>query len=184
VATLVLSVVTQEQTAPEAVAANARAADEFIRGMRALNLGDRALQTAGFSVEPQSEREAGRPPRIVGYRVVNTFTLRLRELGRLGEVFDRAIELGANSVSGPSFDHTDPAARNEARRAASADGLARARLHAEALGVRLGRILSVSDEATPPPPPRPAMRGAAAGQVESPELVIGASVTITWAIEP
>jgi hypothetical protein len=186
VATLSLGVVTQARTAREALTANSRAMAEAVRALREAGIAERDLRTATLRVEPQTVREQGRPPRITGYQASNRLDVRVRDIARLGPILDRAVDLGANSLAGPSFELSDPsAARDAARRAAVVDAVARARLYAEALGVRLGRILSVTDDAAPAVAPRTAAFRAAAPAppVEAGALTISASVTVSWAIE-
>ena len=49
------------------------------------------------------------PPRVVGYQVQNTVTVKVRKLDTLGAVLDQAVTVGANTVNGISFSVEDPA---------------------------------------------------------------------------
>lgn len=192
-AVLQLGVVGEAKAAAEALAANSAAMARLLEALRAENIEPRDLQTSGFSVEPSYSgsividgREA-EPPKIVGYVVRNNVTVRLRDLARLGALLDRAVSLGANSVSGPDFTLAEPAASEDAaRRAAVADAQRKAALYAAAAGVRLGRVVAVEEHAPSPPEPlmtTRTMAAEAAGApvpVEGGEIVRRAAVSIVW----
>lgn len=190
-ATLNVGVVSQGRVAREALAANTRAMAEALAALKQAGIAERDLQTSGFSVQPQMQHDAqGRtPPRIVGYQVSNRLTVRVRDLSKLGEVLDRVVTIGANSVDGPHFGLADPtAARDDARKAAIADAQRRARLYAEALGVRLGRVVTVTEQAIAIPRPMPmatmarAAAEAAPVPIEAGESTLTATVSVLWEI--
>ena len=91
------------------------------------------------------ERE-GRAPRITGYVARNTLELRIRDLGRAPEMIDALFEAGANSVRGPIFSLSDPRpAEREARRKAVVAAREQAETYAEGLGMRIVRVLQLSE---------------------------------------
>lgn len=186
-ATITIGVITQARTARDALTANTASMNEATQAIKQAGIADRDLQTSAFTVEPQFRNERGQPPRIGGYIVSNELAVRVRDLARLGDVLDRAVSTGSNTITGPVFGLAEPdTARDIARRAAVADAQRRARLYAEALGVRLGRVLSVTDQAAAPPPRPMAARAAMAAEaapIQAGETTISASVTVSWEIE-
>lgn len=108
------------------------------------------LQTSDLSLWPEFE-EKGR--RIVGYRVSTTYTARLRDLDRAGEVIDVAAKSVGDAVTmqGISFSIDDT---GELLARARADAVERAAAQAEQLaeaaGVRLGRIVSIEERRDEP----------------------------------
>lgn len=108
------------------------------------------LQTSDLSLWPEFD-EKGR--RIVGYRVSTTYTARLRDLDRAGEVIDIAAKSVGDAVTmqGISFSIDDT---GELLARARADAVERAAAQAEQLaeaaGVRLGRILSIEERRNVP----------------------------------
>jgi uncharacterized protein YggE len=191
VATITVGVISEAETAREALSRNTAAMTAARESLRAAGIEPRDLQTAGFNLSPRFSRyrPGSTPPRIVGYQVTNMLTVRVRDLAKVSDVMDRAVSLGANNVTGPVFGLSDPAsAREEARRAAVADALARARLDAEGLGVRVGRIVSVNEGAVSQPRPQPmaAARTMAAESVSVPieagETSLSAQVTVVFEI--
>jgi hypothetical protein len=118
--------------------------------------------------------------------VSNQVTARVRELDRLGAILDALVSAGANSINGPSFDLADPdQLLGEARDAAVADALAKAKRYAAAAGVQLGKIIAI-EEGGVFAPPRPMMRAeamAADVPIEPGQTELSASVTITFALD-
>lgn len=151
--TIRAGVVTTGRTAREALSANAELANRLLAAVRGAGVQPRDIQTRNLSVTPQfardpSERddnmEAVRT--ITGYLARNTLDLRLRDLGKASEIVNALFEAGANEVAGPKFSLSDPApALRAARRAAIADARLQAETYAEALGMKVARILRVSE---------------------------------------
>jgi uncharacterized protein YggE len=115
--------------------------------MRQQGVEERDLQTSNFSIQPKyiypSQKSTGErePPRIVGYTVRNTVTLRIREISRVGEILDKSVTLGVNEGGNIRFSNNDPsAAIDQARVAAVHNAMAKAKTLAEAAGVRTGAL--------------------------------------------
>ena len=154
VMTITAGVVTTGATAQEALAANSQLANRLVDALRAKGIDPRDAKTAELSVEPRFEeltadgRERGENgrPRIVGYVANNRLELRLRDLSRAPELIDALFSTGANYVRGPSFSLADPLpAQRLARRAAVAAAREEADTYAEALNMRVARVLRVSE---------------------------------------
>lgn len=137
------------KTSREALDKSTKVATALVSGMKELGVESRDLRTSGFSVDPQYRYDNGKngrssPPVIVGYEVGSTLTVRIRDIGRLDEVLDRAVSLGATTSGGVSFDIDDPARlRIEARRKAMEDAKANAEALAEVAGVSLGKAVRI-----------------------------------------
>lgn len=129
-------------------------------------------------------------PTLRGYEVAHTITLSIKNLDSVEKVL---ATLGANNVSdmqGPSFGfEDDKAVAREARDEAIADAKEEARKLADALGVKLVRIVSFSDSSSGGyPVPMYAREGAvSAMDQKSVEVPVGvqnvqAQVTIVYEI--
>ena len=158
-------VVTQGQSASEAMAENGRRMDRVVAALRRAGIADRDIQTSAISLQPRYSnpdleaqlraRQMREPyippaqpeaPRIIGYEARNNVQVRVRRLGEMGRIIDTLIEQGANQVDGPSFTVDEPAAAlDQARTDAIAEGMRRAELYARAAGMRVARILSISE---------------------------------------
>ena len=151
VAVISAGVVAQADTASAALGENTRAMNRVVEQLRAAGLPPQDLQTAQFAVSPLYESRQPDPqtterPRIVGYQVSNRVSARVRDIDRLGAILDALVGAGANSIDGLSFDLADPEqVLGEARDAAVADALAKAKRYAAAAGVRLGEIMSIEE---------------------------------------
>ena len=189
-------VTTQGATAREALDANTVAMEELISTLLDAGIERRDIQTSNFSVNPNyvytDERDENgytRPPRINGYIVSNTVTIRIRDLDLLGTILDRSVTVGANTINGISFDVADPSnLLDEARVDAFADARDKAALYAVAAGGELGAVMSIT-EAQSFSPPQPmmmrqsaTMMDSASVPVEAGELTFSVSVTVTWSL--
>jgi hypothetical protein len=189
-ATISLGATTEGTTAAEAMAANSAAVAAVLANLEATGIAKRDMQTTGLSLSPVWSNYAGsRPPRIDKFQAVNGVTVRVRALDSLGRVLDAAIREGANTLNGLSFGIADPVPlMDEARTRAVADARRRADLLTAAAGVRLGRVLSISEGHAGPPVPAPMFRAEAAMSdavpVAAGEVAVRASVTVVWEIAP
>ena len=181
---------TAGKTAADALAANNALAARVIATLKEGGVEARDIQTGTLRINPQYQRQTSgqlQAPAIIGYQVVNEVMVTIRALEDFGAVLDKVVRSGANRINGISFGlEDDEPVRDEARRAAVADARRVAALHAEAAGVSLKRILSITvgGGRRPGPVPQVQMRMAAeAVPIETGEQTLGASVTIVWEIE-
>lgn len=154
----------------------------------------RDLQTSGLSIQaqysyPQNGDGTPKPPVLTGYMVANTLTVRIRDLAKVGAVIDQAVTLGVNQGGDIRFTNADPATTVAAARTeAVKDAIDKARTLADAAGVKLGRILEIT-EARNPGDPRPLMsarmtkEAADAVPVEAGENSYSVDVNVTFAID-
>lgn len=188
VALISTGVVSEAETAREALERNTAAMRRLIDGLKAAGIEARDIQTTSFNVEPRYEQARdGRAPRIVGYRVHNQVRITAREIGRLGEVLDKAVTLGANQVGGIQFEVSRAETlKDEARRAAMANALRRAQLFAAAAGVTLGDVLRIEENVQaegPRPLPYTRALKAEAVPIERGTQALEATVNVTWGLK-
>lgn len=162
-------VLAEKATAAEALDENNAAMGALVDELKSAGIAEKDIRTSNFSIEPvyvypgpraDGEQE---PPRITGYRVSNTVTVRIRDIAAAGGLLDRVVRLGANQIRGVEFAVSDDAALlDEARKRAIAEARRKAELYAEAGGFRLGRLLQVAESGGQMPMPAPMMRMEAA----------------------
>ncbi|HST45739.1 MAG TPA: SIMPL domain-containing protein [Luteimonas sp.] len=146
VATLSTGVVTQAADANAALRANAEQMQKVMAAVRAAGIAERDVQTSGINVNPQYRYAENQPPVITGYQASNTVSLKVRDIARLGDVLGALVDSGANQVNGPSFEIDEPeAVYDEARRAALEKARGRADMYAKSLGLKVRRIVSISE---------------------------------------
>ena len=157
-ATISAGVVTQAADAASAMRENAARMDRVIAALKRAGIADRDIRTANISLSPQYRYANNEPPVITGYQASNNVTVRFRDIGRSGTVLDALVATGANQINGPDLGLDNPAAAlDEARVDAVAKARARAELYARAAGLRVKRILSISESAFEMPRPMPVM---------------------------
>lgn len=173
VATLSTGVVTQAADANAAMRANAAQMDKVMAAIRAAGIAERDIQTSGINLNPNYKYVENAAPTIVGYQASNTVNVKVRDLSKLGKVLDTFVEQGANQINGPSFEVDEPdEAYDEARIAAIKKAQARAQTYAEALGLKVRRMVSISEGGGSFPRPMPMMRAMAADAMQSKETSV------------
>lgn len=184
-AVLTLGVQTQGATAEEAMAESAQRMSALIAELLDQGLREDDLATAWLNLYPQYA-DAGST--IVGYQAENQVTVTVRALDRIGRIIDRAVQAGANLMSGITFglSDDDPAA-DRALAEAVADARGKAEVLAEAGGASLGEVVQITESAGGFPPPiyRDFAVAEAAGSlppVLPPTLETQVSVTVVWAL--
>lgn len=158
VATISTGVITQAADANAAMRANAEQMAKVVAAIKAAGIAERDVQTSGISIHPQYRYAENQPPAITGYQASNTVSLKIRDIAKLGKVLDTLVAQGANQINGPSFEVDKPdEAYDEARIGALKKAQARAETYARAMGLRVRRVVSIS-EGGGFQPPVPMMR--------------------------
>jgi uncharacterized protein YggE len=167
VAIISAGVVTRSTTASGAIQDAADRMQRVLAALKRAGVDNRDVQTSNISLNPEYRYVENQPPQLTGYTASNQLTIRFRDIRNSGKILDALVSQGANQISGPNLTIDKPeAALDEARGRAVAAGRARAELYARGLGMRIVRIVSVSESggyAVPPPaPPMPVMEMARA----------------------
>ena len=125
---------------------------------------------------------------LTGFRAANRVQVTIRDPKGTGKVIDALVTAGANQVNGPDFTLSAPdAAQDEARTDAIKTARARADLYARAAGLRVVRIVSISEGGGYAPQPmiyarsKAAMESlASAPPVAAGELQMSVNVTVQF----
>ena len=146
IATIRAGVVTQAATAAAALSANAEQMKSVLAALKAAGVAERDVQTATISLNPQYRYAENQPPVITGYQASNNVSVKFRDIAKSGNILDALVKQGANQIDGPnlSIDQIE-AAQDEARTDAVKRARARADLYAKALGMRVDRLVSLSE---------------------------------------
>jgi uncharacterized protein YggE len=190
IATVTAGVATEAPTAEAALAANAQRMTAVIAAIRRAGVAERDIQTARLSVQPQMVYGENVPPRVSGYQASNTVSVKVRNLANLGKTVDAVVAQGGNQLEGVSFgiDNPDPlldGARAEAMKKARA----RAEIYAQAAGLRVARIVAITETGAAPPPrlyaaPMAARAEAFASTPVAPgEVDLTAGVSVTFELK-
>jgi uncharacterized protein len=175
-------VTTNGGTATAALSANARLMNRVIAALKAQGVAATDIQTAEVSLSPNRNDNGNR---ILNYTASNSVTARVHPLSKAGPVVDAAVTAGANEISGPSLTSSDARVLSQrALKVAVVDARSRASAIASAAGVRLGRVLTVTETTSSPIPleAKAAAGVASSTPVEAGTVQIEADVTVTFAI--
>lgn len=186
-----LGVVVEAATVSEARESAATAAAAVIASVRTNGVEDRDIKTANLAIEPRYDYSNNAAPRITGYAVTNTVTVKVRNIDSFSEVIDAATAAGGNAVRVNSirFDIEDNAALLErAREAAMADAKAKAEQLADLGDVRLLVPVSIVEVSEPVPAAKfeaASMRYAAdsATPIQPGTGTVEARISVRWSIE-
>ena len=161
--TFTVGVQTVAPTVGDAVAENNKRVQAVIAALKRAGAAEKDIQTSNFNIWPQQEYGEGKLPRILGYQVSNSVTVRSTKIGDAGRLLGVAISAGVNTASGLNFEVSDPArGREQGLRAAFDDAKAKASVLAQAAGRTLGRAVLISEGVQQnAPPPYPMQRAMA-----------------------
>jgi uncharacterized protein len=173
-------VVTKADTASAALSRSSTAASAVIAALKSAGVAATDLQTAGVSLSPQTSEDG---TRIVGYTASNSVDATV-SLAKAGAAVDAAVGAGADSVSGPGLDTSGrDALYQSALRQAFAAAKAKATTLADAAGLQLGAVQSVSEGSGAVPVPFSASDAAGKSvPIEPGTQTIDATVTVIFAV--
>jgi hypothetical protein len=201
VAIFTASVLTQAQKVKDAQNENSRRSNAIIEFLKKNGVGEKDIKTVGYNISPQYRYyneprclsypcPPQNPPEIASYQVQHTIEVKVRDLDKADNLLDGVVASGANEIGSIRFDIDDKdALLAKARKEAIEDAKGKARVLAQDLGVRLGKIVSFSESGSPIPIFARAAAEAKGGfgggaapapEVEPGEQEIRSTVTITY----
>jgi hypothetical protein len=186
-AQVTVGVAADADTARAALGQNSAAMTRVVDAVKAAGLVEEDIQTVDFSVRPRFEQsKTDGKNTIVGYRVVNLIRITVRDVTKLGEILDKAVSLGSNEIGGIQFGVADPARLlDEARKRAMDTARRKAQLYAEAASAKLGRVVTIDEQATSPwrPQAYAASRADAKGldtPIQAGEAEFQVTISVLW----
>lgn len=189
IANVTLGVTKQGEDAAEASQKAAKAMSAVVASLLDLGIAERDIQTTSLNLNPTYDWDDN-PPNIVGWEASNMVNVTVRDIDTVGDVVDTATAAGATNVNGISFRVEDPTgAEAEARTAAVTDARAKADQLADAAGVTITGVLSISESGGQPPEPvfyaraEASFDSAASTPVLPGEVELSISVFIQYEIE-
>ncbi len=137
-----VGVESKESTATAAQQDLAAKAGKLIARAKALGIGDKDINTSGYFVGPNYVASNT----IDGYRAFEQLRLKWHDVDTVGKSLDALVQEGGGTQISVGFTLADPKlAQAEARSVAIGDARSRAQAMAGAAGVKLGKVLRVSD---------------------------------------
>ena len=176
IATLRLGIEAQDTSVATAQAEAAEAMDDVMTALGDSGVARKDIQTQYFNISQVTRWDRDTEEEVVvGYRVTNVVSAKIRDVDRVGAIIDAVARAGGDltRVDGVSFSVDDPSDYYEkAREEAMADARAKAEHLARLAGVKLGKATYVAEgfsgAAYAVPQPRIAFAMAEGMAVETP----------------
>jgi uncharacterized protein len=189
VAYVTVGVQTRDATARGAQSANGAAVAAVLAAVEALGIAPADVRTSGVGLQPLFDRE---PMQVTGYLAANSVRVTVRDPARAGAVLEAAVAAGANQAGNVQFARLDDGVlRQRAIEEAVRVSRGKAEAAARGAGLRLGALVSVTEQgsSTQPPGAGPLLDAASAAgkggaSLEPGQLVVRATVTVAYAVQP
>jgi len=190
IAYIYIGVHTEKPSASESVTENNTQTQNVIKALTDFGIDSKDIRTTNFSIYPFDKYDplTNTPTGQKYYSVDNTVYVTIRELTKLGDLLDTVVTAGANTVNSIQFDVADKeVVLKQAREDAMKNAARQAQELADAAGVKLGGIQTISFSDSQPYPVYDG-RGGGGGGAEAPAVPIQPgqltfTVTVTVAYE-
>ena len=189
IVTISLGVTKSSSTVSDAQNQTNKAIDSVLENLKNLGISEKDLKTTNYSVNPNYSFEGIQ--RITGYTVTQNIELKIKDINNTNKAIDTITGNGGNLIGQVLFgfdDNTKDKLEEKARKEAVRKAKDKAQSLAKAAGVRLGKIINVTESEDNFPRPIP-FESAKAGIRETPstditpgENSIKISVTLTYEI--
>ncbi|SRX93278.1 hypothetical protein MSP7336_01515 [Mycobacterium shimoidei] len=174
-----------EFVAPDVTTAMDRTNDRqqaVIRALTNAGVDSKDISTTDVTLQPQY---AGSPGTITGYRAANSIRVKIRKTDAASHLLAVIVETGgdATRINSVSYSIADDSQLvKDARARAFQDAKNRAEQYAQLSGLKLGKVLSISESSGSTPPPSPMPRGAMSTEVplQPGQQTVNFSVTLNW----
>jgi uncharacterized protein YggE len=147
IAVISLSVVTQGKTVKAVTQEGNTKMTAVIDAVKKLGVDAKDITSTQYNLYPQYFYPENQAPKLSGYNLNQDITIKVRDLEKVEDVLDSGIAAGANQVGQLSFDIDDPSGvKKEAREKAFTTAKEKASEMAKAAGVKLGRVVTFSED--------------------------------------
>lgn len=193
IAYIYVGVHTEKPTAAEAVSENNAQTTKVINALKTWGVDAKDIHTSNFSIWPidRYDPATGAATGQKNYAVDNTVYVTMRNLSKLGSLFDTLVQAGVNTVNSIQFDLAD---KTEAMKDARAAAMKNARDQAQELAglanVSLVEITNISYADSTPYTYADFGRGGGGGMaaqanvpIEPGQMTITATVSVTYEIK-
>lgn len=187
-AQVTVGVSTKAPTVEEASQKNTAAIHAVIAALTEAGVLEEDIATSNYSVNAEYDYSSMGGQRLTGYNVSNQLNVTIRDMEHIGATLDKATAAGANTIYNIQFLSTKAdAAMDEATAYAVQDAMRRAQLLANAAGLQLGSIVSITDTVTGyggmPRTYKSTMDSAAGNSILPDDASVSASVTIVFELK-
>ena len=185
--TISFGVTKNASTVADAQSQTNTAIDNILENLKSLGVSDKDLKTTNYSINPNYTFEGTQ--KISGYTVTQNIDLKIKDIKNTNKAIDTITANGGNLVGQVQFgfdDKTKEKLEEQARKEAVGNAKQKAESLAKTAGIRLGKIINVTESQDNFPRPIP-FESAKAGIQETPstnitpgENSINITVTLTY----
>lgn len=156
IARLSVGIESQSATVSEAQSRATKAMNDVMAVLTQNGVDKKDIQTQYFNIQRVTRWDNDKQQEIlIGYRVTNTVTAKIRQLDKAGTIIDATAQAGGDltRINGISFDIDNPETfQSQARDKAMANAKAKAEQMAKAAGVNLGKPTYITESSYIPQP--------------------------------
>jgi uncharacterized protein len=139
-------VVSKGPTAKEALAKQAVKMNAITASLGEVGIAGKDVVTAQVNITPTYDWTPKNGQRITGYDATNVITIKVRDTAKVGTVLDKMVSDGSNRIDSVVFKlENQDAPGQEARKDALTKAQARAAAYASAAGLKVYKIVSISE---------------------------------------
>lgn len=183
-ATIVLSVITENEELRQAQQENTNRMNRVIQTLRQMGITEENIQTTVYNIQPLYDYVDGQQL-FRTYEVMNSIIVTMEDVERIGQVIDRAVVSGVNRVGNIEFKIRQAEQYYQmALREAMQNALAKAQTMAQTLNVSFDPIpIKITEEKKETPPTYQAFAVAAtqmAPPIEAGQMEIQARVEVKY----
>ncbi len=190
-----LGIQAQSKTVADAQTQARTAMDGLMGVLKSKGIADKDIQTQQFRIDQVTQfNPKTNLTEVLGYRVTNTVTVKVRQIANAGAVIDGVAAAGGDltRINSIGFTVEDPKPYEVlARDKAMADAIAKAGQLAKGAGVKLGKAVFISEGSASVPTPQvflPMAKSADAGgapptSISAGELKISLNVEVHFTVE-
>jgi uncharacterized protein YggE len=116
--------------------------------LKTLGIDKKDIKTQNYSIYPDMDYQPNALNKITGYNANVNLLVTVKDFDKVNQIIDQATALGANNVGGVSFDLSDAKRKeleNQARGEAIKDAQEKGQALAKLAGMRLGKVVNVSE---------------------------------------
>jgi uncharacterized protein YggE len=147
-----IAVTVEKLTTQEAVDENSKISLQVTQAIEKTNAENLKIQTTSYDLSPMYDySQENQPPKIYAYRTTTVIEARTTDLKKIGEIIAKATDAGASSISSIGFDltkETKTLTKNSALAEATKDAQSKAKAIADSMGLKIDRVLYISEGTT------------------------------------
>jgi len=164
--------------------------NNLVSDLKRLGIEEKYIKSTSYNVHPNYDWSSGRQ-RITGYTVSTQLQIKSKNLDKINEVIDAVTAGGANQIYGLSLTIDEDKRKElekEARQQAVKEAKAKAEELARVSGIRLGKVINVSESLFTPWLPQPlgmeklAVGGGTPTEIQPGESEIRVTLTLSYQV--